>query len=298
MEDGRIARSAAGLLDQLARSGKQFFLTVGLYSTHTPLLAPRKYVDLYPSEEMTLTPATREKDQRVPDVARRFGQNYDIFNGLYPEFGPTAERRRQAIAAYYACASYVDAQIGIILDALQQTGLESNTMVILFSDHGFQLGEHGCWSKFTLFEQSTRVPLIIRIPGMKTGGKACDRFVELVDVLPTICDLWGLEPDDRFEGLSFVPLLADPERRWKEAAFSTVPIRGLGRSVRTERYRYAEYRKSTALPIAESEPVARELYDLEADPYEQRNLVDDPAYAIAVAEHAALLRGGWRAALP
>jgi uncharacterized sulfatase len=298
MEDGRIARRAAALLHDFAGKNEQFYLTVGLYATHTPLLAPRKYIEMYDPDAMPLTAAPRGKDRDIPRVAIRNGDNYDIFNGMYPEYAPTPPRQRQAVAAYYACASYIDAQIGLILDALKRTGLDKNTIVIFFSDHGFHLGEHGCWSKFTLFEQSTRVPLIVAIPGMTTAGRSCDEIVELVDVLPTMCDLWDLPKSPQFEGTSFTPLLENPQRPWKRAAFFMITLGGLGRSVRTKRHRYAEYRRSTALPASGEKPHAVELYDLARDPLEQRNLAASPAHSETVRKLAALLRQGHGAVQP
>ena len=283
MEDGRIARSAAKLLEDLAEKKQPFFLNVGFYATHTPLLAPKKYVDLYDPAKLTLTSATHDKDQGVPQVARRNGQNYDIFNGLYPEFGPTPKRQRAALAAYYACASYIDAQVGVVLEALEKNGLADDTIVVLFSDHGFQLGEHGLWSKFTLFEQSTRVPLIIRQPGAAANGKTTDSIVELIDIFPTLCDFWSLEKPEALEGRSLMPLLDDPSKDFKQAAYSVITLGGLGRSLRTDRYRYAEYFKTTDFPDETTNSQAVELYDLENDPLEQRNLATSP-------EHAALVR--------
>jgi arylsulfatase A-like enzyme len=297
MKDGRLARDAARTLRAFAETEQPFFLSVGLYATHTPLLAPKKYVDLYQPEDMSLTPAPPEKDRGVPTIAKRNGRNYDIFNGMYPEYGPTPQRQREAIAGYYACASYMDAQIGIILDALTETGLDQNTIIVFFSDHGFHLGEHGCWSKYTLFEQSTRVPMIISVPGSQQNGQVCDGLVELVDFVPTLCDLWDLEASERFEGISLVPWLQYPQRPGKHAAFSQITGPLYGRSVRTERFKYAEYRQRNEDPWTQ-EPRARELYDLDKDPYEQINLADDPGHAKTARQLAQLLRDGWQAALP
>ena len=298
MIDGRISRCVAGKLEELAREKRQFFMSVGFYAPHTSLLAPKKYVDMYNPDDMELTNAPRDKDINIPDVAVRNGRNFDIFNGDYPEYQATPERQRKAIASYYACSSYVDAQIGIVLDALEKTGLDKNTIIVFFSDHGFHLGEHGCWSKFTIFEQSTRVPMIIYVPGAAANGHACDEIVELVDIMPTYCDLWNLEKDQRYEGLSMTPLLKNPDQPWKKAAFSMIPLEGLGRCVRTKRYKYSEYRKTTAKPDSDELAYARELYDLKLDPLEQTNVVDDEKYADIVQELSGLLKKGWKAALP
>lgn len=283
MEDGRIARSAAKLLGEIAEKKQPFFLSVGFYSTHTPLLAPKEFVEMYDPAKIKLSPAAPANDQGIPKIAKRNDQNYDIFNGMYPEFSPTQERQRAAIAAYYACSSYVDTQIGIVLDALEKHGLAQNTIVIVFSDHGFHLGEHGLWSKFTLFEQSTRVPLVIYQPGAEGNGKTCNSIVELIDIFPTLCDLWQIEKPATLQGKSLVPLLEDPSQPFKPAAFSVVTLGGLGRSLRSDRYRYTEYFKSTDLPDSDTPSLATELYDLKSDPFEQNNLANST-------EHAALIK--------
>ncbi len=287
--DGKIARYSAQIIKEYAAKNRQFFLSVGLHAPHTPLIAPKKYVDMYDPTKMPLPQATPDQDRGVPDVARKFGNNWDLFHTLQQ----TTQNVRNAIAGYYACSTFTDAQVGIILRALDQAGIAHKTIVFLLSDHGFHLGEHGCWSKYTLFEQSTRVPFIVRLPGAKGNGQACDGIVELVDLLPTMADLWNIDPPKNFEGISFAPLLDTPQRPWKKAAFTVLATRGLGRSVRTKRYKYAEYTKKGA-----KAPYAVELYDLHVDPWEQNNVVHHPAYAQTVAELAKLLAAGWKAALP
>jgi arylsulfatase A-like enzyme len=296
MEDGRIARLAVQMLGQFAADGRQFFLSVGLHAPHTPLLAPRKYVDMYNPDDMPMPHAPHSEDKGVPDIALKFGRNYDVFCVREQ----TPERVRKAIASYYACSTFVDAQIGLILKGLDDASLADKTIVVLIGDHGFHLGEHGCWSKYTLFEQSTHAPLIVRVPGARANGRPCDQIVEFVDLLPTFADLWSIETPKTFEGLSMTPLLDDPGRPWKKAAFSMLPAvgNGLGRSVRTKRYRYAEWRKDKSLPGSGSKPLAVELYDLQTDPWEQINLADDPAQAGTRAELAAMLAAGYKPALP
>ena len=296
-EDGIVTRLGIQMIEDFAREDRQFFLSVGLYAPHTPLLVPGKYLELYDTALISTTPATRDKDRGVPSIAVRNGNNYDNFNGLYPQFSPTQANQKMAIASYYAISSFIDEQIGRLLKALDDNGLADNTIVVLWADHGFHLGEHGCWSKFTLFEQSIRVPLIVYVPGAPGNGQRCDEIVELVDLLPTMCDLWGIEPDERFEGLSFVPLLEDPRLLWKKAAFTIVPAPLNGRSVRTKQYKYAEYGKTMALPGTEK-PVAVELYDLYSDPYEQVNLAGNGDYAVVEDELRQMLLKGWRSALP
>jgi arylsulfatase A-like enzyme len=296
MQDGKIARLACQMLREFAADERQFFLSVGLHAPHTPLLAPKKYVDLYNPDDMPMPHAPHSQDRGVPDIALKYGKNYDVFC----KYEQTPERVRRAIASYYACSTFVDAQIGLILKGLEDAGLADNTIVVLVGDHGFHLGEHGCWSKYTLFEQSTHAPLIVRVPGAKANGKACDQIVEFVDLLPTFADLWSIETPKTFEGLSLAPLLQDPSRPWKKAAFTMLPAvgNGLGRSVRTRRYRYSEWRGDKSLPGTRSKPVAVELYDLQADPWEQVNLADDGDLARLRTQMAELLAAGYGAALP
>lgn len=291
MEDGRFARSAAKRLETLAQKRQQFFMHVGFYATHTPLLAPKEYVDLYDPAKMELTPAPREKDQGVPNQAVRNGSNYDLFNGFHKGFEATPLREREALAAYYACSSYIDAQVGILTEALSKSGLLANTIVILFSDHGFHLGEHGCWSKYTLFEQATRVPFLISIPGKTDSGATTESLVELVDVLPTLCDLWQIEKPVEIQGKTLLPLFTDPTLPHKEACFSVLPLLGTARSVRSEQFKYAEYRtRQSDMSDLTTTASARELYNLVADPYEQNNLANDPASSRILDQHKELLR--------
>jgi len=288
--DGRKARMATHILAEMAREKKRFFLSVGFSRPHTPLRCPKKYLDLYDLDKIPVPEAPPSKDRDIPPVAKRFGVNYDIFNRQY-DHPVTPEVARKAVLAYYGCASFIDAQIGLVLDTLEREGLADHTIVIVFSDHGFQLGEHGLWSKYTLFEQSTRIPLLVRVPGVSAKGAVCDEIVETVDLLPTLCELLNMAPPDNLEGTSFVPLLTQPEQPWKKAAFTVCSIAGhVGRSVRTKRFRYAEWRAKDS--------VATELYDLAADSWEQINLAHDPKHAARVAELAALLKAGWRAARP
>ena len=286
--DGKIARYAAQLIGEWAKEGRQFFLSLGMHAPHTPLLSPAEYASMYDPDKMPMPHAPRKDDRGVPDVAVRHGKNFDIFN----QFEQTPGRIRAALAGYYGCSSFVDAQIGIVLKALQTAGIADRTIVVLLSDHGFHLGEHGCWSKYTVFEQSTRVPLIVRVPGAKGNGRACEEIVELVDLLPTLAELWKIKAPGNLEGLSFAPLLERPETPWKSAAFCTVPLGGLGRAVRTKRYRYTEWARPGR------KPDAVELYDLQSDSWEQHNLAGQADHAQTQARLAALLKEGYTSALP
>lgn len=290
--DGRKARMAVHILKEMAKTKKQFFLSVGISKPHTPLRCPKKYLDLYDLNDIPEPVAPPEKDKNIPAVAKRFGRNYDIFNSHY-KHPVTSLAARKAVMAYYACASFIDAQIGLILDVLESEGLRDNTIVIILSDHGFQLGEHNLWSKYTLFEQTTRVPLMVRVPGKMSNPAVCDEIVELVDLVPTLCELLEMPQPDNIEGTSLAPLLRWPKQPWKKAAFTVCSIAGyVGRSVRTKRWRYAlwQSRKTSSQEV--------ELYDLQADPWEQNNLAKNPDYAQEKARLAAMLKAGWSGAKP
>jgi arylsulfatase A-like enzyme len=216
-------------------------------------------------------------------MQRATGGNPDIFMNQQP----TPQQAKEAIAAYYACVSFVDDNIGMVLDALKQEGLDKNTIVVFLGDHGFHLGDHGCWSKYSMLEATRRVPFIVRVPGAPANGKVCREFVEFVDLVPTLGELVKLDLPGNLEGTSFVPLLVNPDQPWKKAVFM-VDGDG-GQMVRTRPYSYLELKKG---------PVPTALYDLEKDPWEVINVVDDPAYAKVRQEMAGLLKQGWQAALP
>jgi len=280
--DYRMAATAAALLRQFAKEGTRFFLSVAQSKPHTPLLAPKKFLDMYDPTKIPDPPAPVSALQKFPYMKRATGGNPDIFT----QRQPTPEEARAAIAAYYACVSMVDANIGLILSALEETGLATNTVVIFLGDHGFHLGDHGLWSKYSMLEATHRAPLIVRVPGAPANGRPCRRFVEFVDLVPTICELLNIPAPPNQEGISVVPLLHDPERPWKTAVFISS---NEGDAVRTERFRYMEFVKGE---------MSAALFDLENDPWETRNVVDDPAYAEIRAELARLLKAGWKAALP
>jgi len=280
--DGRIARVASALLKEFAQTKKHFFLSVGSSRPHTPLICPKKYVDMYDPKQIPWPPAPPEKDKNIPPVATNNGKSHDIY--------PKPEETREVIAAYYACVTFIDTQLGMVLDTLEKTGLADNTIVIFFADHGFHLGEHGIWSKYTLFEPTTRVPLIVRVPGAPGNGKACAELVELVDLVQTLGELADLDLPDNLEGASLVPLLVNPNQPWKKAAFTEWGSKGQWRSMRTKRYRYNERQIKDKL--------VAELYDHQKDPWETVNLAEDPEHAATRKKLAKLLHAGWKAALP
>jgi iduronate 2-sulfatase len=271
--DVKNTQQALRLLKQWARSRKPFFLGLGFFKPHVPLVAPQKFFDLFPPEKMPLPEdfaPTPTADDSVPRHALRY--NLDLF---YEE-RPTPERARAAITAYYACVAFMDEQLGIVLDALEQLGLRDNTVIVLWGDHGWHLGEKGMWAKGTLFDVSAHAPLIIVDPRLKTAGQACPRTVEFVDIYPTLVDLCGLAVPPGLEGRSLTPLLNNPTAAWDKPALSVVARESwLGRSLRTERWCYTEWDEGR---------YGLELYDHQTDPRETKNLASDPQYAATVAE--------------
>ena len=260
--DGMVASEAIRLIRE--NKDKPFFIAAGFYRPHCPYVAPKKYFDLYPMESITLPVEPSGHFSHIPDPALWTKPLY---------WGLTEQERKEAIRAYYAAITFMDAQVGRLLDALDETGLADKTVIVFWSDHGYLLTEHGQWMKMSLFEQSARVPLVIAAPHAKGNGKASDRVVELVDLYPTVADLCGLQPPGYLSGTNLTPLLKKPHKKWNGAAYTQVHRNGkefMGRTVRTQRWRYTEW---------DNGKKGAELYDHKSDPHEYKNLADDPAYA-------------------
>ena len=205
--DGIAAIEAERLLERFKRNGESFFLAVGFYRPHTPYVAPKRYFDIYPPDRIQL-PALSEADRsRTPEAAYR--------SAFKEQDSMTDEQRREAIQAYWASITFMDAQVGHVLDALDRLGLSDNTIVVFTSDHGYHLGDHGLWQKMSAFERSARVPLIIAAPGAKALGSATQGLAELVDLYPTLADLAGLKPTASVDGVSLAPMLQDPKGQGK-----------------------------------------------------------------------------------
>jgi len=268
--DGITARGIAKFMEDKAKAGKPFFVAAGFHNPHLPWTAPAKYFDLYPPERIPNPKAPPLKN--IPAIA------------LMTELtgNPAPRSRTEAMAAYYACISFMDAQVGVLLDTLDRLQLWDDTIVVLISDHGYHLGDHnGLWAKLTVFEQAARVPCIIAAPG-HGKGKSSSRIVELVDILPTLAELCGLKKPARLEGKSLVPLLKQGNAPWDRPAYIMVHHHGaLGKSVRTSRWRYTEW---------DDGKKGAELYDHDRDPGEYDNLARNPAHAGAIGELKQLLR--------
>lgn len=269
--DGQVAAEAVRLINE--KRNEPFFIGVGFHKPHDPFIAPKKYFDLYPLDKIALhsDPAGHSTEEPLA-----------IPPGQFTQFKSFTDReRREFRRAYLAGLSFMDAQLGKVLDALDRNGLWENTIVVFLGDHGYHLGERGWWNKNTLFELSTRAPLLVYVPRAKGNGQAARALVEFVDLYPTLAELAGLAAPHKLEGASLKPLLDDPARKGKTAAF-TVVTRGksLGRTVRTDRWRYTEW---------DGGQRGVELYDHQQDPGEYRNLARAAQHAATVAEMKKLL---------
>ena len=290
LPDGKVASEAIEALRTLKAQDRPFFLAVGFLKPHLPFVAPRKYWEMYDGVDITL-PASRLLVAR--DVSLGDGVEFYTYTDVPKERPIPDEYARRATQGYLACVSFVDGQVGRVLDELERLELDDDTIVVLWGDHGFKLGEHGGWGKLTNFEVDARVPLIVRVPG-KGNGQRVRRLVEAVDVYPTLVELIGGELPGHLEGTSFVPLLLDPERPWKTAAFTQCRRDGetwVGTSIRTERWRLTRWSQPGC-------PDQIELYDHEADGDETENLTDSPAHAELKQELLARLDAGWKVARP
>lgn len=286
--DGQIAEAALEALSRLRN--RPFFLGVGFNKPHLPFAAPSRYWDLYRAADLPLAP----NPYLAEDASRYALQAYSELRsyGDYPEKGPIPEAKiRAALHGYYACVSYIDAQVGKLLDALDRLGLTKNTAIALWGDHGWHLGEEDYWGKTTNFEVCVRAPLLLSVPGEK-GGQRTRALTEFVDIYPTLAEACALPAPAGLEGVSLMPLFRDPRRPWKKAAFSQYPRSGgvMGYSMRTDRYRFTEWMN------AKGERESVELYDHERDPNETRNTAGQ--HSDLVADFARMRKAGWTAALP
>jgi len=279
--DGRLAARAVANLKRLANGDEPFFLAVGFFKPHLPFVAPAKYWDLYDHENIHL-PSNYARPKGAPGVALHNSGELRAYAGI-PRSGPVSdETARMLIHGYYACVSYTDAQIGRLLDAVDELGLKDDTIVIVWGDHGWNLGEHTLWCKHCCFETSMRAPIIIRVPGVE-GGKKTDGLTEFIDIYPSLCELCGLPSPEHLEGRSFVPLLKNPTAAWKDAAIGRYRA---GDTIRTDRYRYSFYSDKN------NEPLGRMLYDHREDPQETVNLAGrDPLAAEVERLHEKLQAG-------
>jgi len=286
-QDGQICNNALSYMKEMAGSGEPFFLAVGFKRPHLPFSAPKKYWDLYDRDKVHLAEYQKavkggvdiayhkhEELQSYTDIPK-IESFSDIFTKLIPE-----DKQRELIHGYYACVSFIDAQVGKLMAELQELGLEKNTIVILWGDHGWHLGDHALWCKHTNFEQATRVPMIISVPGEQPGSYSMP--VEFVDIFPTLCDAMGLDIPAHLQGKSLMPAIQDKNVRIKDFAVSQFD-RGNnhGYTIRTDRYRFTVWMKDdyrTWMPFEADRVLDCEMYDYQTDPNETLNLYRLPEY--------------------
>ena len=263
--DGKVADKGISDLRRLKDEDKPFFLALGFLKPHLPFNAPKKYWDMYERREIDLAD-NPFRPKRAPDAALHNWGELRQYHGI-PAKGPLSDEfARTLVHGYYACVTCTDAQIGRVLAELDRLGMRDNTVVILWGDHVWNLGEHGLWCKHCNFETSLHSPLIVRGPGIKHGVKI-NALTEYLDIYPSLCELCDLPLPGHLQGRSFVPLLKNPNLRWKEAVFSRY---FRGDSVKTDRYRYTQWRRK------DGEIYARMLYDHSADPVENVNISELP----------------------
>ncbi|MEM7478927.1 MAG: sulfatase [Planctomycetota bacterium] len=306
--DGKVCNAALAALKNCERENQPFFLAVGFRKPHLPFCAPTKYWELY--EPLGLPSLGHsEHPSGAPEFATRSWLELEGYRDI-PDSGPATENKVQLLRqGYYACVSYVDALVGKLLGQLGELDLANDTIVVLWSDHGFHLGEQGLWTKANNYELSTRVPLIISVPSqtkpeLNSKFGRCDALVELVDVYPTLVDLCNLPPVDGLEGTSLLPLWSDPMQAWKPVVFHQYPrmMKGsrhkshgevMGYAVRSKSYRYVAWRDWQT-----QKTLSHELYDMRVEPVELKNLADNAEHFAILQQMQRYLDEGWRAAVP
>ena len=268
MRDYKTAEWAAKELPKLAKRSEPFFLAVGFSLPHVPIYASKKWFDLYPLDEVQLPDAIANDREDLPDISKTLTLNP---TGPRHEWMIENDEARHAVRAYLATNSFVDHLVGMVLEGLEASGEADNTIIVLWSDHGFHLGEKQRWAKRTLWEDTTRVPLIITAPGM-AEGEVCSRPVGLIDLYPTLTDMCGLPPKADNEGVSLKRLLLNPQAAWEQPTLTTFGPNN--HSIRSEHWRYTRYVDGT-----------EELYDHRKDPNEWTNLASNPEYVQVMRRH-------------
>ena len=295
--DGALADLAVSTLGELAKQDQPFWFGVGFIRPHLPFVAPKKYWDLYDLAKIELAP-NPYPPKDAPPYALASGGELRTYHGV-PQ-GPIPEDfARQLKHGYYAAISYMDAQVGRLLDELDRLGIADNTVVVLWGDHGWKLGEHGSWCKHSNVENDTNAPLLIAVPGLKTAGQRTAALAEFVDIYPTLADVCGLPLPSHLQGTSLKPVLQDTSASVKNAALSQYPRADSGRqlmgySMRTDRYRFTRWvdrRDHTKLE-------AVELYDHQNDPQENVNIAADPRNAALLADLTSQWYTNWRETPP
>lgn len=267
--DGMVATESIKLLEQYAKDDKPFFLGVGFYKPHTPFVAPKKYFDLYDKKDLKIPTTPEGYMNTLPEPVKHVLTHHAEDQNL------DEETIKSAIQAYLACVSFMDAQVGRVLDALKKTGLDKNTIVVFTSDHGFHVGEHAYYHKNTLFEVCAQIPLIVSAPDMKKAkGKQTKSIVEMIDLYPTLCDWAGVSYPEYVAGKSMVKILENPKNKTRKSALTQVGNKGY--TIRTKDYRYSRWKQG-------GEGMT-EFYDRKKDPHELNNLAGDSKYQDIIKE--------------
>jgi iduronate 2-sulfatase len=278
--DGRIADEGIRRLESAGRSDEPLFLALGFVKPHLPFCAPKKYWDMYDPDDFKLA-ERRSAPDGAPAFAGKGLIEIDQYEPISARRLEEDELQRMLIHGYYASLSYMDAQLGRVLDAMERLKMDETTIIALWGDHGYHLGDLGYWTKHTNYEQANRIPIIIAAPGVK-GGTQTDQLAETVDIYPTLVELAGLKPAEvpqPTDGLSLVPVLRNPAARVRDHAYHVFPRgRRLGRAIRTERYRLVEWK----IPGQADDSAVLELYDYQTDPLESRNLAAEHPETVAV----------------
>ena len=309
--DGAQTELALETLQRLKDKEQPFFLALGYYRPHLPFVAPKKYWDLYERDAISMANnpfLPTYSPIMAMNSAYELGGCYDLEHVQHPAVSKLSEENARRLKhGYYASVSFVDACFGKLVDGLAELGLRENTIVVVWGDHGWKLGEHGSWCKQSNYDIDVRVPLLMRVPELSAAGGRCNRLVELVDLFPTLCDVAGIQIPGNMEGTSFKPLLLDPELNWKSAAFSqyhrnprVTPDgkRYMGYSMVTPRYHYVEWRFWNHVSGVAGDLAAVELYDHENDPDENRNIAEFKENGQIVEQLSRQLQDGWRSAVP
>jgi iduronate 2-sulfatase len=291
-QDGSLTKLAIASMDKLSKGDKPFFLAVGFHKPHLPFVAPKKYWDLYNRDEFQ-TAVYQKKAKNSPDIAYHVSGELKSYTDI-PQFDSYSEqeldhlpiaKQKELIHGYYAAVSYTDAQILQVLNELDRLGLRKNTIIVLWGDHGWHLGDHGLWNKHTDFEQATHTLLMMSVPGIKPGIRP-STLCEFTDVYPTLCDLVKLPIPKYLDGISLVPAINNPSAKLRNYAFSQYPRENgkvMGYTIRTERFRYTEWMKDgyrTDLPYDKKFVMAREMYDYAKDPLETVSVIDQAEYKL------------------
>jgi iduronate 2-sulfatase len=280
--DGKVARLAATTLAELKQRKQPFFLAVGMARPHLPFVAPKKYWDLYDPKAIYV-PAFQKLPAGTPEFVGHNNSELRSYSDV-PDLGPIDEAMARHLRhGYYAAISYMDAQVGLVLDALEKEGLAQDTVIVLWGDHGWQLGEHGLWHKHTNFEVAANAPLLISVPGQKAAGRRSLSLAEFIDIYPTLADVCGLPAPKDVEGVSLRPVLDDPAAQVRPVAMSQYPRTDAGKalmgySLRDERWRLTLWRERATNAIH-----ATELYDEANDPHETVNVASRPENAEVIA---------------